>query len=171
MISMVDLLGNICIANNPTVEFTSHQHVPYAIIALAVLVGLLVPFFLLILYPMEWFQVFLNKYHLNSPGLRMFMESFQGYYRDRSDGGWECRYFAVVYLATRLLTYIIYIVFNGFEFCLACIAIYNSVISLIMLTQPYKPQYKLYNKLDTMILLLFVMFVLGVMSHLTHLRM
>ena len=153
--------------NNPTVEFMSHQHVPYAIIALAVVVGLSVPLFLLILYPMEWFQVFLNKYHLNSPGLRMFMECFQGYYRDRSDGGWECRYFAVVYPATRFLTYIIYIVFNGFKYCLAGIVIYISIIGLIMIIQPYKPQYKLYNKLDIMMLLLFVMFLIGIMSHLS----
>ena len=154
--------------NNPTVEFMSHQHVPYAITAIVVLVGLLVPLLLLILYPMEWFQVFLNKYHLNSPGLRMFMECFQGYYRDRSDGGWECRYFAVVYLVIRILTYVIYNVFNWFMFFVVCIVLYIGVIGLIILVQPYKSPYKSYHKLDIMMLLSFVFFLLGLIVLSSH---
>ena len=112
---------------------------PYAIV---VLVGLFIPLVLLILYPMKWFQVFLNKCHLNSPGLRMFMECFQGYYRDRTDGGWECRYFAMVYPAARILTYFMYVIFDGLRFYVGCLTLCISVIGIIVLVQPYKPKYK-----------------------------
>ena len=87
-----------------TMKFLGPQHRPFAILAILVLlVGILFPLLLLLLYPMQWFQKCLNKCHLNSPGLQIFMECFQGYYRDRTDGGWECRYFAAVYPAFRIV--------------------------------------------------------------------
>ena len=147
--------------NNPTVEFMSHQHVPYAIIAIVVLVGLLVPLLLLTLYPMKWFQVFLNKCHLNSPGLRMFMECFQGYYRDRSDGGWECRYFAVVYLVIRILIYVMYTLFKAFQILKGLIILCICVISVTVVVQPYKSKYRFYNKLDVFMLSTLLLYVLG----------
>ena len=154
--------------NNPTVEFMSHQHVPYAIIAVAVLVGLFVPLVLLLLYPMRWFQVFLNKCHLNSPGLRMFMECFQGYYRDRSDGGWECRYFAVVYPTARILFYPLYnIVLNQWSiFYVGWIILCIFFIGTTVLVQPYKSPYRMYNKLDIFMLssLLLALLVLNQIS-------
>ena len=93
---------------NATVEFMGPEHLPYAILAITVLaIGLIFPLILL-LYPMKWFQKLLNISHVNSPSLRAFMECFQGNYRDKSDGGWECRYFSAVYLVFRIgvsLTY------------------------------------------------------------------
>ena len=151
--------------NNPTVGFMSHRHVPYAIISIVVLVGLIIPLILLILYPMNWFQVFLNKCHLNSPGLRMFMECFQGYYRDRSDGGWECRYFAVVYPALRILTYFMYTIFKGLSFYTGCIVLCVAVIGVIVLVQPYKPPYRLYNKLDIVMLSSLLLFLIGLIQN------
>ena len=146
-----------------TVEFMGPQHMPYAILALAVLVlGVMFPLFLL-LYPMNWFQVLLNKCHLNSPGLRIFMECFQGYYRDRSDGGWECRYFAAVYPATRVLIYLLYsISYNSAILYAACIILFVVVIGAVLLVQPYKPQYRLHYKTDILILSPFVLMLLGV---------
>ena len=148
--------------NNPTVEFMSHQHVPYAIIAVAVLVGLFVPLVLLLLYPMRWFQVFLNKCHLNSPGLRIFMECFQGYYRDRTDGGWECRYFAIVYLTARILSYPLYNNFQRFIVFAGLTILCIIVICVIILVQPYKSPYRIYNKLDIFMLFSLLLYLLGV---------
>ena len=53
-----------------TIKFMGPQHLPFAILAILVLlVGILFPLLLLLLYPMQWFQKCLNKCHLNSPGL------------------------------------------------------------------------------------------------------
>ena len=113
-----------------TVEFMGPQHMPYFIIAIIIFVIAIMFPLLLILYPMKWFQVFLNKCHLNSPGLRMFMECFQGYYRDRSDGGWECRYFSALFPILRICGAAVYNLTQS-EMCyplLIFIAIYCSYV-------------------------------------------
>ena len=143
-----------------TIKFMGPQHMPFAILAILVLlVGILFPLLLLLLYPMQCFQTCLNKCHLNSPGLQMFMECFQGYYRDRTDGGWECRYFAATYPALRIVTYIIYgIIFSSIGnvvFILVCL----SVVVTVLLVQPYKKRYALYNKLDAVMIILVIVFI------------
>ena len=160
-------IGNF-IFNNPTVGFMSGKHVPFAILAIIVLFALSLPLFLLLLYPMNWFQVLLNKCGLNSPGLRTFVECFQGYYRDRSDGGLECRYFAAVYPGIRIVTYILYTTSYDVLFYAAYIIVYILVICFIVLVQPYKPKYSLYHKIDVLMLSPFVLLLLGIVILSTH---
>ena len=143
-----------------TIKFMGPQHIPFAILAILVLlVGILFPLLLLLLYPMQWFQKCLNKCHLNSPGLQIFMECFQGYYRDRTDGGWECRYFAAVYPAFRIATYIIYGIIlssiNYVVFILLCL----SVVVTVLLVWPYKKCYAIYNKIDAVMIILVIVFI------------
>ena len=148
-----------------TVEFMGQQNMPYFMIAIIILVISIVFILLLILYPMKWFQVFLNKCHLNSPGLRMFMECFQGYYRDRSDGGWECRYFAAVYPMLRIVATSLYgLTHNKLFFALA-IVILIGVVAIILVVRPYKKQQDIYNKLDAIFLMTMVVFCASVLIH------
>ena len=143
-----------------TIKFMGPQHKPFAILAILVLlVGILFPLLLLLLYPMQWFQKCLNKCHLNSPGLQIFMECFQGYYRDRTDRGWECRYYAAVYPAFRIAAYIIYSFtlsnINYVVFILLCLG----VVATVLLVQPYKKRYALYNKFDAVMIILVLVFI------------
>ena len=143
-----------------TIKFMGSQHIPFAILAILVLlVGILFPLLLLLLYPMQWFQKCLNKCHLNSPGLQIFMECFQGFYRDRTDGGWECRYFAAVYPALRIAIYIIYGIIlstiNYVAFILLCLG----VVVTVLLVQPYKKRYAIYNKFDAVMIILVIVFM------------
>ena len=143
-----------------TMKFLGPQHLPFAILAILVLlVGTLFPLLLLLLYPMQWFQKCLNKCHLNSPGLQIFMECFQGYYHDRTDGGWECRYFAAVYPALRIATYVLYSITLGHLFYVVFILLCVSVVVIVLLVQPYKKPYALYNKLDAFMLSLVTVFI------------
>ena len=138
---------------------------PFAILAILVLVvGILFPLLLLLLYPMQWFQRCLNKCHLNSPGLQIFMQCFQGYYRDRTDGGWECRYFAAVYPALRIATYITYSVTLGHIFYVAFILLCVTVVVTVLVVQPYKKPYALYNKLDSVMISLVLVFITCVLG-------
>ena len=139
--------------HDATVEFMGQEHMPYFIIATTVLfIAILFPL-LLILYPMKWFQVFLDKCHLNSPGLRMFMECFQGYYRDRSDGGWDCRWFAAIYPTLRIGGLIIYALAHSEIFFPLFALILIAVILAVLVINPYKKLFKLYVKLDIVLLL------------------
>ena len=143
-----------------TMKFMGPQHIPFAILAILVLlVGILFPLLFLLLYPMQWFQKCLNKYHLNSPGLQMFMERFQGHYRDRTDGGWECRYFAAVYPTLKIATYVVYSVTRSNIEYVGFILLCLGVVAAVLLVQPYKKRYALYNKLDAVIIVVLVFIV------------
>ena len=132
-----------------TVEYMGPAHRPYAVLAiLVVVVGVLFPLVLLLLYPMQRFQKCLNRCGLNSPGLQMFMQCFQGYYRDRTDGGRECRYFAAVYPAFRIAAYIIYSITLSGNFGSAFTILSGIVIITIVFVSPYKQPYERYSKLD-----------------------
>ena len=155
------LLGHFLFYDT-TVEYMGPDHRPYVVLAIIVLVvGVLFPLVLLLLYPMQWFQKCLNRCGLNSPGLQMFMQCFQGYYRDRTDGGRECRYFAAVYPAFRIAAYVMYsITLNG-TFGLALIVICATVITIIVFVSPYKQPYERYNKLDVAMILPLIGMLIG----------
>ena len=139
---------------DPTVEYVGPDHRPYAVLAILVLVvGVLFPLVLLLLYPMQCFQKCLNRCGLNSPGLQIFMQCFQGYYRDRTDGGRECRYFAAVYLAFRFASWVMYSIVLGSSFFHLFTILCVLVAVLILYVSPYRQAYNKYNKLDVAIIL------------------
>ena len=139
---------------DPTIEYMGPDHRPYAVLAiLVVVVGVLFPLVLLLVYPMQWFQKCLNRCGLNSPGLQMFMQCFQGYYRDRTDGGRECRYFAAVYPAFRFAAYVIYSAILGRTVSVFFIFLCVLVTAAIVFVSPYKNQYEKFHKLDVAMML------------------
>ena len=144
-----------------TVEYMGPEHRPYAILAiLVILVGVLFPLVLLLVYPMQCFQKCLNRCGLNSPGLQMFMQCFQGYYRDRTDGGRECRYFAAVYPAFRIAAYFIYSATLGSTFSVFFILLCVIVTAAVVFVSPYKKQYEKFHKLDVAMILSLI-FIFG----------
>ena len=145
-----------------TIEYWGPQHMPYACLAIIVfLVGNLLPLALLLLYPMQWFQRCLNRYRLNCQALHIFMQCFQGYYRDRTDGGRECRYFAAFYPTFRIVAFIFYGVTLSNLFFVAFIAFSISVSITIVVVRPYKAPFDFYNKMDAVLMLLLAVLTLG----------
>ena len=75
-----------------TIEFFGRKHLPYAILALAVvIVFILLPLLLMCLYPNRKFLKFLNHCRLQSQALHIFMDAFQGCYKDGTNGRCDCR--------------------------------------------------------------------------------
>ena len=146
-----------------SIPFWEGEHFPYACSAIIILVVVVaLPLVLLILYPMQCFQKCLNKCGWNCEILRIFMQCFQGCYRDRTDGGLECRYFAAVYPFSRLIAFLLYGSTHN-EVLFSAFAIISIGLSIIVFTvQPYKHMFKLYNKVDGVMLLLLAMFSLGI---------
>ena len=94
---------------DPTVVYLSREHIPFWLFAGVLLLTFgLVPPFLLTFYQFKCFQRFLNKYKLNGNGLRIFMDAFQGCYKDGRDGGPDRRYFAGFYFIFRLVVFCIF---------------------------------------------------------------
>ena len=91
----------------------------------------------------------------------MFMQCFQGYYRDRTDGGRECRYFAAVYPAFRIAAYFIYSATLGGTFSVVFIFLCVLVTVAVVFLSPYKKQYEKYHKLDVAMILFLVFIFCG----------
>ena len=137
-----------------TIAYFGKEHLPYALLAIAVLfVFTFLPILLLCLYPCRCFQRFLNRYHLSSQTLHTFMDTFQGSFKDGTNGTRDCRYFAAVYLIVRVALY----VSLGVSIVTFSISMINGILLLfallLVMFQPYKKS--LYNKID--IFLIFTM--------------
>ena len=84
-----------------TVKYFRGAHIPYAILAIGMLcVFNIFPLLLLAVYPSRRFQRCLNCCHCQCHVLRMFMDTFQGYFKTEPH---DYRYFAAFYLLLRFV--------------------------------------------------------------------
>ena len=90
-----------------TVEYFGREYIPFAILAVCVLV--LFTFLLILvlsiyyMYPCWCFQRRLDRCHINSLALCWLMDTFQGYYKDGTNGTRDCRCFAAMFLILRII--------------------------------------------------------------------
>ena len=88
-------------------EYLSSQHLPFALLAIVLLlVFVILPMILLFVYPFTWFQTILNKTSLNSLTLRIFIELFQGNYKDSTNGTKDYRYFSGFLILFQLVMFL-----------------------------------------------------------------
>ena len=140
---------------NGTMPYFGEQHLPYAILAIAVIILFtILPILLLCLYPCQCFQKLLNCCRLRCTVLHTFMDAFQGCYKNRTDGSYDRRWFSAVYLITQIAfhvfvanTHEIIQLLLSITFLLIVTAIFTGVI------RPYK-SYK-FNIVDTILILIF----------------
>ena len=138
-----------------SIAYFGKEHLPYAILALLLLfIFVLLPIVLLLLYPMRCFQKCLGRCGVRWHALPIFIDAFQGCYKDGTNGTRDCRYFAALYLTTRFSLFVVYaftvdVLFYAVgQFLLIVFAM------LIAIIQPYKAQFAVYNKVDTVLILL-----------------
>ena len=140
---------------NATIPYFGKQHLPYAILAITVLILFtILPILLLCLYPCQCFQKLLNCCGQRCTVLHTFMDTFQGCYKNRADGSYDRRWFSAVYLLSRIVFHIL--VANTHEIILLLLSISFLLILTAILTgvvRPYK-SYK-YNIVDIILILIF----------------
>ena len=92
----------------PSVEYLGHEHLPYAILGITLLVIFVcIPILTLIFYPFQFFQKFLSLFPFNWHFLRAFVDSYQGWYKDGTEPGTlDCRWFSTVILIIRSIFFI-----------------------------------------------------------------
>ena len=134
-----------------TADYFGVVHVPYAILAITVLIIFtILPILLLCLYPCRCFQRLLNRLHWHSHSLHHFMDTFQGSFKDGTNENMDCRFFAAVYLIIRLILHF------GFLFTMSSFSMLQLIQALLLLCtiallfyfQPYKEQS--HNRLDAL---------------------
>ena len=125
-------------------------HLPYGILAIAVsIVFIVLPLLLSLLHPLRCMQTCIGKW----PALRICLDSYQGYYKDGTEGTRDYRWFSGLYLFTRIALFLVYgLVKDGYFYAIGSI-ILLLVVALIIVCQPFKPQFAKYNAIHALLFL------------------
>ena len=106
---MVAWYVGIYLYYDATIEYFGDKHLPYAVLTLFImLVIILFPILLLLLYPIRFFQWCLGCCRVRWHALHIFIDAFQGYCKDGTNGTRDCRYFAAAFLIARVLRFIMF---------------------------------------------------------------
>ena len=137
-----------------TVKYFGKRHLPYAILAIAILsVFNIAPILMLCIYPRSWFQKFLNRCKFSCLSLHIFLDAFQGCYKNGTNGTSDARWFSAVYFMVRVFfftiasiipTIVLFALFAGILFLFPLV--------LIAVFQPYKSSF--YNTIDAVLMLI-----------------
>lgn len=145
------------------VQYFKDMH--WAYFALAVTVLLLVvtpPPVLLFLYPTKKFQQFIDRFKLRSAFLTTFTDAFQGCYKDSSDGGRDCRFFAGLYFVMRVVIFATYSFIGDYLMLYATLQVLIvTMAALFVIFRPYKKD--IYNKLDPLIFIFYSVLITLIM--------
>ena len=140
-----------------TILYFDEYHLPYAILAIAVLFFfVLLPVLILILYPCSCFQKFLNMFPFQRYIiiLHTFVDSFHGCYKNGTEPGTrDCRWFASCFFVGRIILFIVGLAtFSSVYFVIASIVIVMFVILLVMV-EPFKVNLSHYSNINVIYLL------------------
>ena len=132
-------LSQLYLFNQGDVAYFSNQHLPYACLAIFFLFTFtLLPMLLLFLYPCSWFQVCLNHTGCSCQSLHIFMDSFQGHYKNGTNGTRDFRYFSALYLLLRAVVYASTVLaFQILSYAYTTIFLI-CFVAVLSLAQPYK---------------------------------
>ena len=141
--------------SDASIRYFNTTHQPYAIVSvLVVFVFIALPVALLLIYPLKCWQSCLTCFRLRFELLRAFMDSFQGCYKDGTNGTWDCRYFAAVYPIVRILLFLLFsVTLTGLFYSIAAI-VFIVLAMLVVIVRPYKDRYAKYNRIDAILILL-----------------
>ena len=146
-----------------TVEFFGSEHLLYAILAVTVVIIFnIIPMLLLCLYPCKCFQKCLNHCKFRNQILHIFMDAFQGCYKDGTNGSRDCRWFAGLYLFFRILIMVILAatISQFFLPLIGCVALVSLLLTAAF--QPYKTN--VHNRINIFFLLVIVFIVIAAMA-------
>ena len=95
--------GRHLLFSDPGIESFSAEHVPYAILAFVVLFIFIVPPPLLLLfYPNKYFQKCLGVLRIRWHGLQFLVDTFQGWFKDGTNGTRDYRSVSALYFLLRI---------------------------------------------------------------------
>ena len=144
-------LSQLYLFNQGDVAFLGSQHLPYACLAISFLLTFtMLPMVLLFLYPCSCFQVCLNRTGCSWQSLHTFMDTFQGHYKNGTNGTRDFRFFSGLYLLLRIAVYALTMLnyqIGSFTYTSVC----TSVLAFgVAIARPYKLY--VYSVIDTFFL-------------------
>ena len=150
---------------DPSFVYFGLDHLPYAVTAIVLtFILIIIPLLLLFLYPLKLFQRFLNKCRWQCSTLHIFADTFQGCYKDGTDGTRDYRWFAVLHL---LLRFILVMLFDASHYQKPTIMLMPITLSLyvalLTICQPYKKN--LYLKIDVIVLFGLLLWTMALLAY------
>ena len=156
--NMNNTVVGIFLYYDASVEYFGKKHLPYAILALfVILIFIFFPILLLLLYQLRCFQRCLSCFGVRWHALPIFIDAFQGCYKDGTNGTRDCRYFAGVYLLVRLTLFILGAVTRNATLYVLAILFFIGLAMLLAIIQPYKTEFAAYNVVDLVFVLTMAM--------------
>ena len=157
-------LSTVYLHYSPSIKYFHSKHLPFALLSIFVsLTFIAVPPIVLIFYPTSLFQKCLAKCKINSQALRTFVETFQGCYKDGTNGTRDCRYFAGLYFILRIIA--VLLAFTTSQIFISGSAyLYWITALLFSIIQPYKKY--TYNIVDAVIFAILGSIYLTIMKNL-----
>ena len=151
---VTDIRGNLSyyLILAPTVPYFGKEHLPYAILAIAVFsTFIILPPLLLLIYPTKTFQKLLGCLKIRWPALHIFADVFQGCYKNRTDVEYDYRWFAAMYFIVRIIFVVICAIrsVSTLGWTIAAIILMTGSLMFALL-RPYKKNWL--NILDSLIL-------------------
>ena len=146
------LTTKLCLYSDPTLLYFSSKHLPYALLALFFLsIFFILPMVLLFIYPLSCFQKFLNKISLNFLILHTFLDVFQGYYKNGTNGTKDYRCFSGFLFFFPFVGYITFFV-TKCSFLYLLLSFFTLVyLSLVLVLKPFKRSF--HNQVTVLMLI------------------
>ena len=89
----------------------------------------------------------------------VFLDSFQGYYKDGTDGTCDCHCFLSLYLLTRIALFVVYGFIKNVYFYPFASLLLHFLVAMIVFVQLFKPQFGVYNTIHTLLFLNLAIYV------------
>ena len=147
---------------SPTVQYFGDELLLYAILALVIFtLFVMIPTFILFVYPFQCFQKFLSLFPYNWHYLRAFVDSFQGCYKDGTEPGrFDCRWLSTFTVSIRLVFFVIFGMTRSSMFFVYAITILIIFLIAIINIQPYKTYVRHPSTDSTFFIFLIIVFIL-----------
>ena len=153
--------SRIVLSYNPSVSYFGRDHLPYMIVSLFILLTLILPpAIVLAFYQTSCFKSCLKCFRLTKlQSLHVFVELFQGCYKDGTGGSHDLRFTASLYLFLRLALLLTYTLCSYSDFlgcdCITSLVLLLAMLLFVAVAQPYKN--KNMNKVDVAVLVLLIL--------------
>ena len=142
-------VGSYVLFYDATIEYFGRDHLPYAILAIVItLLFNILPLLFALLHPLRCFRGCTAKW----PALRICLDSYQGYYKDGTEGTRDCRFFSGLYLLIRITLFVVYALFREEFYSIAPIFLL-CLVMLIVMIRPFKKQFGIYNSIHVLLIL------------------
>ena len=146
--------GSLVFYYNATVPYFSTAHLPFALLAISVLAMFIaLPVLILLLYPTRVFQRCIGCCGTRWHALDAFVDAFQGYYKNGTNGTPDWRYFSGLYLIFRILVIGTHVLPDTKYRVVYRVVCYSSASLFFGLLRPYKENW--INYWDSIAFMLF----------------